>query len=86
MARAGLWSAFAFAVNLIWEIAHVRLYTLWAAADGLNVAWALFHCTGGDIVIALALFALAGMMLWLDRCIFRSVRWRTNPVEWQDIY
>jgi hypothetical protein len=30
MARAGLWSALAFVLNLAWEIAHVRLYTIWA--------------------------------------------------------
>ena len=63
MARAGLWSALAFALNLAWEIAHVRLYTLWASADGLSVAWALFHCTLGDVVIAIAMFALAVAML-----------------------
>ena len=63
MTRAGLWSALAFALNLAWEIAHVRLYTLWASADGLSVAWALFHCTLGDVVIALAMFALVVVML-----------------------
>jgi len=63
LARMGLWSALAFALNLAWEIAHVRLYTLWASADGLSVAWALFHCTLGDVVIALAMFALAVVML-----------------------
>jgi hypothetical protein len=64
MARAGLWSALAFVLNLTWEIAQVRLYTIWAAADGMSVAWALFHCSLGDVVIALAMFALAGMALW----------------------
>ncbi len=63
MARAGLWSALAFAMNLTWEIAHVRLYTLWASSDGLSVAWALFHCTLGDVAIALAMFALAAILL-----------------------
>jgi hypothetical protein len=63
MARAGLWSALAFVLNLTWEIAQVRLYTIWAAADGTSVAWALLHCSLGDVVIALAMFALAGMVL-----------------------
>ena len=63
MARAGLWSLLAFVLNLTWEIAQVRLYTLWAEADGLTVAWALLHCSLGDVVIALAMFALAGMVL-----------------------
>jgi hypothetical protein len=63
MARAGLWSALAFVLNLAWEIAQVRLYTLWAEADRLSIAWALLHCTLGDVLIALALFALAAMVL-----------------------
>ena len=63
MARVGLWSALAFAVNLAWEIAQVRLYTLWAAADGRTVAWSLFHCSVGDAMIALAMFAAAGVVL-----------------------
>ncbi len=62
-ARTGLWAALAFVLNLTWEIAQVRLYTIWAEADRLNVAWALLHCSLGDVAIALAMFALAGMAL-----------------------
>ena len=64
MARAGLWSALAFVLNLAWEIAHVRLYTIWAEADDMGVAWALLHCSIGDVVIALTMFVLAGIALW----------------------
>ena len=60
---AGLWAALAFVLNLAWEIAHVRLYTIWAS-DGKTIAWALLHCTLGDVVIALAVYALAGIALW----------------------
>ncbi len=63
-ARLGLWSALAFVLNLIWETAHVRLYTLWAVADAKTVAWSLLHCSLGDVLIALAMFALAGILLW----------------------
>lgn len=63
VARAGLWSALAFVFNLTWEIAHVRLYTIWAEADGWGVAWAIFHCTMGDVLIALAMFALTSLVL-----------------------
>jgi len=63
IARAGLWAALAFALNLTWEIAQVRLYTIWAEVGRLSVAWALFHCSVGDVLIALALFALTGMAL-----------------------
>src|SRR5512140_3184176 len=63
LARAGLWSALAFMLNLAWEIAQVRLYTIWAQADGSTIVWSLFHCSVGDVIIALAMFALAGMLL-----------------------
>lgn len=63
IARASLWSAIAFVLNLAWEIAHARLYTLWAEADRMNIAWSLVHCSLGDVAIALAAFALAGIAL-----------------------
>jgi hypothetical protein len=62
-ARAGLWAALAFVLNLAWEIAQVRLYTIWAEPDRLRVAWALIHCSVGDVVISLATFALAALVL-----------------------
>jgi amino acid transporter len=63
IARAGLWSALAFVLNLTWEIEQVRLYTIRAAADAKTVAWSLFHCSVGDAMIALSMFALAGFVL-----------------------
>ena len=63
LARVGLWSALAFALNLLWEIAHVRLYTLWTTTDGMSIAWAILHCSAGDVLIAVAMFALAGIVL-----------------------
>jgi hypothetical protein len=64
MTRAGVWSALAFVLNLTWEIAQARLYTIWTEANLLTVAWSLFHCTVGDVLISLAMFALAGIVLW----------------------
>lgn len=59
----GLWSVLGFALNLTWETAHVRLYTLRFEADGMTIARAVFHCSLGDVVIALGSFALAGVLL-----------------------
>jgi hypothetical protein len=64
MARVGLWMGLTFVLNLVWEVAQVRLYTLWYSADGISIAWALLHCTLGDVVIALAMFVVTGIMLW----------------------
>jgi len=63
IARAGLWAALAFVLNLAWEIAQIRLYTIWADEDRLSVAWALLHCSLGDVLIALTMFALTGLVL-----------------------
>lgn len=63
IARAGLWSAIAFGFNLLWEIAHVRLYTLWNDSNGPDIAWSVVHCSVGDALIAFAAFVLAGFML-----------------------
>lgn len=63
MARAGLWAALAFVLNLAWEIAQIRFYTIWTEEDRLSVAWALLHCSLGDVLIALTMFALAGLVL-----------------------
>lgn len=68
---AGIWSALAFTLNLVWEVAHVGFYTLWAKADLMTVARALIHCTFGDIAIALTAFALAGLSL-------RRMNWPEN--------
>ena len=64
IARVGLWSALAFVLSLVWEIGHVRLYTIWMEADGLRIAWSIFHCSLGDVLIAVATFALAALALW----------------------
>ncbi|MBS0336227.1 MAG: hypothetical protein JSS40_05335 [Proteobacteria bacterium] len=63
LTRTGLWATLAFASNLAWEIGHVRLYTLWMEADGPRIAWSVLHCSLGDVVIALAAYALAGVAL-----------------------
>ena len=62
-AHALLWLVLAFVLNLLWEIAQARLYAIWTEAAPLGVAWALLHCSIGDAMIALTMFALAGIAL-----------------------
>ncbi len=38
--------------NLIWEFAHMPLYTLWETGSRSEIVSAALHCTGGDILIA----------------------------------
>jgi hypothetical protein len=45
--------------NLIWEFAHMPLYTLWEAGTAGEIVFAAVHCTGGDILIALSALTAA---------------------------
>jgi len=45
--------------NLAWEFAHMPLYTLWQTGAATEIAFAAFHCTGGDVLIALSALAAA---------------------------
>lgn len=45
-------------LSLLWEIAHLPLYTLWTQASPARIVYALIHCTLGDMLIGvLALLA-----------------------------
>jgi len=51
--------------HLIWEMAHIPLYTIWVEGSWSEIAFAVVHCTGGDLLIAmstllLSLFILGG--------------------------
>lgn len=38
--------------NLLWEVAHVPLYTLWVDGSWGQIGYAVLHCTVGDVMIA----------------------------------
>ena len=46
-------------LNLLWEIAQLPLYTIWTEGARAEIAFAVFHCTLGDILIGAAVLALA---------------------------
>lgn len=45
--------------NLAWEAAHLPLYTIWWTGTWWENAFAVMHCTGGDLLIATASLTLA---------------------------
>ncbi len=57
--------AFVAAANLLWEIAHLPLYTIWQTGTVREILFAVVHCTGGDVLIAIS--ALLGSLLVLGR-------------------
>jgi hypothetical protein len=59
---------FAVPAHLLWEMAQLPLYTIWQAESFGYVAFAVAHCTGGDILIASV--AVFGSLL-----LFGNGRW-----------
>ena len=53
------WTALAFALNLVWEIAQIPFYTLYEEGDLAAIAYAIAHCTVGDAMIAFACYLVA---------------------------
>ena len=49
--------------NLVWEIAQLPLYTIWHDATPSKVAFAVLHCTAGDVLIASGSL-LGALLLW----------------------
>ena len=49
--------------NLAWEIAQLPLYTIWYEGTPGELAFAVAHCTGGDILIASASLLLALLLV-----------------------
>ena len=45
--------------NLLWEAMHLPLYTIWTTGTVEEKVFAVVHCTGGDVLIAVSAFLLA---------------------------
>jgi hypothetical protein len=62
------------ALSLAWEIAQLPLYTIWTEASSAYIAFAVVHCTLGDLLIGSAALLLA-LLLAREPGIARW-RWR----------
>lgn len=60
--------AFAAIAHLVWEFAHLPLYTIWLTGTPGELVFAAVHCTGGDILITLS-------TIMLSLCVFGSSEW-----------
>jgi hypothetical protein len=60
-------------LNLVWEIAQLPLYTIWRDTTPAYIAFAVAHCTLGDLLIGLAAFGLA--LITTRASGFASWRW-----------
>ena len=59
------------ALHLLWEIAQMPLYTLWLTGTRWAIAYAILHCTMGDILIA-------GVSLTIALKVFGAAIWPEN--------
>lgn len=54
--------------HLLWEVMQLPLYTIWATGTWRDIAFAVAHCTAGDMLIAavclLGALLLAGDARW----------------------
>jgi len=47
------------AANFAWEVLQLPLYTIWSTGTLKHQAFAVIHCTGGDVLIAVAALTIA---------------------------
>lgn len=61
--------------SLAWETLHLRLYTIWTEGTSYELAFAVVHCAGGDILIALgclvAALVFSGTAAWPEERFIR---------------
>ncbi len=54
--------------SLLWEVTQLPLYTLWQTGSWNDIAFAVIHCTGGDVLIA-------GASLFGSLLLFGAADW-----------
>src|SRR5215471_287040 len=60
--------------HFFWEAVQLPLYTLWRTGTPREIAFAVIHCTGGDILITTVTLAAAAALTWLF--CWRPFGWR----------
>ena len=53
----------ATAAHLVWEIAQLPLYTIWDHGQPREIAFAVAHCTAGDVLILASTLVLALLLV-----------------------
>lgn len=92
-----MWALASAAANLVWEFAQLPLYTLSDDPDTGKIIRYVLHCTGGDVLIALGIYALTALALrewaWPLREPWRGIMLAsalglayTAVSEWHNVY
>ena len=56
---AGVYRGVTAVANLLWEFLQLPLYTIWTTSTVREIAFAVMHCTAGDVLIASGALFLA---------------------------
>ncbi|CAG0953274.1 hypothetical protein BURK1_00314 [Burkholderiales bacterium] len=95
--QAAAWAAWSLALNLLWEVAQLPYYSFAPDLGTAGIAWAVVHCTAGDVAIALASFGAGtlatGDLEWPVRrsalglavALGAGLAW-TVPSEWLNVH
>ena len=51
-------------LNLLWEVLQLPLFTIWTTGSLAERAFAVVHCAGGDLLIALVSLVIALIGTW----------------------
>ena len=65
-------------LSLAWEIAQLPLYTIWSDGRPAYIAFAVLHCTAGDVLIGGA--ALAAALVITQAPALAAWRWRRGAL------
>lgn len=57
------WGALSLAPHVLWELAHLPLYSSWTTDSPATLAYAIAHCTLGDGLIAAVTYGCAAVGL-----------------------
>ena len=64
------WALLTGALNLAWEILQLPLYSVYYEGNSRTIAYAVAHCTAGDVLIAAATYLIAAAAIrnprWID--------------------
>lgn len=60
-------------LSALWEIAQLPLYTLWWEAPPTSIAYSVFHCTVGDVLIGVG--SLLTALIAIRASVLRDWHW-----------
>lgn len=61
------------AFNLVWELVQLPFYTIWTVGSSSQVAYAVLHCTAGDVIIGIGVTIFSTLLV--NRYLHCNAKW-----------